>query len=405
MEINCCRICGCKNLNVVMDLGEQSLGSRFPGNGEPDPPVYPLVLVQCKGECGLVQLKHNTPPDEMYTRGYGYRSGLNNTMVTHLQGLAQDAMSKAKLEHGDVILDIGSNDCTLLKSYNLDGLVGIQKIGFDPTGSQFESFYPIEVKLANVYFSADIYNLATYKKAKIITTVSMFYDLPDPMKVVNDIKSILDPEGVWISEQSYLITMLEKRSFDTICHEHLEYYAIKQFKYMAEKAGLKIVDISFNECNGGSFRLTLAHKDSKMPEFIVRETEVTPMLPVFVKECLNLRTNMVNLLTDIRNNNKTVYVCGASTKGNTLLQFYKLGGLIKGASERNPDKWGKRTPGTNIPIVSEAEARYANPDYFLVLPWHFKQEIMEREATYLANGGQLIFPLPNVSIVSSKKKP
>ena len=421
MEINQCRICGNDDLKVIVDLGCQALSCRFPFKDEPTPLISPLVLVKCNdsnnSSCGLVQLQHNTPSDELYEHSYGYRSGLNETMVKHLTELSAECYSRIRLEEGDIIIDIGSNDCTLLHSYqNLPS--SVSRVGIDPTGKQFSSYYTNGISLIPDYFTGNLF--ATHfpeKKAKLITSICMFYDLPDPLQFMKDIKSVLHPEGIWITEQSYIISMLETNSFDTICHEHLEYYAFKQIEFMANQAGLKIVDVSLNPSNGGSFRVSLTHKDNtsitinhdninKLKEF-EKSFQLDTDIPYnkFRLAIETVRKNLCKILTDAKMTGKNIYLYGASTKGCVMLQYFDIDyKLITAAAERNPEKYGRRTAKTDIPIVSEKEMREANPDMLLVLPWHFRDSFILREQDYLNAGGQLIFPLPKFEIYTNKKK-
>lgn len=417
IEIHKCRICGNTDLIPILDLGDHVISSRFPSKEEKDPPSAPLSLVKCNDfdndNCGLLQLKHNVFPDELYLHHYGYRSGLNRTMTNHLKGLANQIETMVKLNDNDIILDIGSNDATLLKSYNHKN---VNKIGIDPTGKQFKKFYPSDIKLVCDFFNAKNFeNVFPTQKAKVITTISMFYDLPDPLGFMYDLKKILAPDGIWVTEQSYMITMLEKNSFDTICHEHLEYYAFKQIKWMADKVGLKIIDVLFNDCNGGSFRIFFSHQNNVYPintkelnNIMEKESNLAlhTLKPFteFNNRCEILKEQLVFFLKYQKETGKNIHIYGASTKGNTLLQYYNIDNtIITAAGERNPEKYGRRTPKTNIPIISEEEMRLQKPDFLLVLPWHFKEEFLEREKEYLSNGGQYIFPLPYIDIVSSQK--
>lgn len=404
-EITCCRICQNTNLLTILDLGSHSLSSRFPTADEPDPIQVPLMLVKCNNtddntHCGLLQLKHTTSSDELYMQHYGYRSGLNNTMIQHLGDLVEEIKTKVSIGPNDVVLDIGSNDCTLLKSYNIDNL---QRVGIDPTGKQFKQYYPDDVILVPTFFDQQVYNQYVTKKAKVVTSISMFYDLPSPTEFSQDIKSILADDGIWVTEQSYCVTMLENNSFDTICHEHLEYYTLKQLLYIAKVANLEIIDVTCNSCNGGSFRVTLAHpgvyKVSNNVTNMIKQEEQLDLntLYAFNKRIDKNKQELVSFLKKEKLLGKSIYLYGASTKGNTLLQYYGLDHtLITAAAERNPEKYGRRTPGTNIPIISESDMRVQNPDYLLVLPWHFKSEFLIREKEYTFNGGTIIFPLPTI---------
>lgn len=402
--VTSCRICN-SDLVDVFDLGSQVIASRFPEKDEPDPPSVPLVLCKCTGECGLVQLKHTVTPDEMYLHTYGYRSGLNESMRVHLKTIVDEMLSYVSVKTGDVVLDIGSNDSTLLSYYP----EYLMRVGIDPTGTQFKNYYPPDVHLVPDFFNKNVYekHFGT-KKVKCVTSISMFYDLPKPLEFMLDVASILDTDGVWIMEQSYMPTMLEKNSFDTICHEHLEYYTFRQIQWMCDRANLKVLDVTRNECNGGSFRVVIGHMNSiytSNVDNINKLVDYESILPEdsmksFDLRCQEQKKNMLNLLDKLKNEGKTVCLYGASTKGNTLLQYYGINSsMVICAAERNPQKYGCHTPLTNIPIVSEEEVRALKPDYMIVLPWHFKEGFLNREKEYLANGGHFIFPLPQLEII------
>lgn len=412
-RISCCRICKNPNLIQVIDLGSHCLCGRFPSKDE-IVPQYPLVLVLCDTSgCGLLQLAHTVSCDELYNHGYGYRSGINNTMIEHLQSISKEAENYFNIESTDILLDIGSNDGTLLKSYKSVA----RKIGIDPTGAEFVKYYTEDLRLICDYFTAA--NFSRYypeQKAKIITSISMFYDLEDPVEFMRDIKNILADDGIWITEQSYMPTMLEKLSFDTICHEHLEYYAFKQIKWMAAKVGLKIINVELNTINGGSFRITFTHLSSSLQpniESIISIENGETLLGLnksstytnFMSKCDFLKNSLMSFLQEQKSMGKRISIYGASTKGNTLLQYFGIDSrLIDSVAEKNGDKFGKYTPGTLIPILSEKEVRSTKPHFMLVLPWHFKDEFIIRENEYLLGGGQLIFPLPAIDIISGYKK-
>ncbi|MDO9036409.1 MAG: class I SAM-dependent methyltransferase [Methanoregula sp.] len=413
-EIQKCRICGNDQFITVIDLGNQVLSGRFPKKDDQDPPSAPLVLIKCDnskktGACGLVQLKHSVPLDQLYKCDYGYRSGINKTMSDHLNDIVNKAQNIVPLEKNDIVLDIGCNDGTLLKCYTQQNL---QRIGMDPGGEQYKKYYPDDIRLVSDFFTASNFqSVFPDKKAKIITSIAMFYDLENPMEFVENIQQILHKDGIWILEQSYLPTMLEMNSFDTICHEHLEYYSFHQIEWMLKRNHLKVIDIELNLTNGGSFKLYVAHADSGytpnatiLDKVIADEKDLKletkkPYID-FCNRVERIKIKLNTILKTEKGKGKRIFVYGASTKGNVLLQYFDIdSSLITAAAERNPEKWGSRTPGNNIPIISEDEARALKPDFFLVLPWHFKNEFVKRESEFLKNGGKFIFPLPEVEIV------
>lgn len=407
-EINKCRISGSVNLITVLDLGVQALTGVFPKNVNDPITSGPLRLVWCP-DSGLLQLQHTYDLSEMYGDNYGYRSGLNRSMVAHLQQKVKHLQRLRPVHSGDVVVDIGSNDATLLKAYDCQGL---KRVGIDPTGNKFREFYTEDIRLIPDFFSSDVYRNALQKTfAKIVTSISMFYDLESPTDFVKDIHDILDIDGIWHFEQSYMPTMLRMNAYDTVCHEHLEYYSLGVVKRLLENCDMKIIDVQMNAINGGSFAVTAARKESKLKS---NDTVINWMLGQedrmglhtprpfrqFEERVFEHRENLQRLIRDLNADGKTVMGYGASTKGNVLLQFCGLTTKdIPYIAEVNPDKFGAFTPGTNIPILSEAEVKAMKPDYMLVLPWHFRDNIIQREAEYLASGGKLIFPMPEIEIV------
>ncbi len=374
----------------------------------------PLELVRCdksvdSNSCGLVQLRHTTSPNLMYDR-YFYRSGINQTMPKNLQEIVQEAISKVELNPNDVVLDVGCNDGTLLQNYSQ---LSVQAIGFDPAKNMAEFSKKTGATIISDFFSSEefIKNFGSHK-AKIISSIAMFYDLEDPSKFVSDIAKVLDPEGVWVLELSYLPLMLSQNAFDTIVHEHLEYYHLEVLEFLFSKFHLKVVDVKLNDINGGSFRIFVQHThkiidDDSLKRIIKlrkkeKELKLETNIPFdsFIDRVNNEKNKLVSFLKNELSLGKTIHCYGASTKGNTLLQFYNLDNkFIQYIADRNPDKWGRKTIGTDISIISEEESHSLNPDYFLILPWHFITEFIEREHNFLENGGKLIVPLPQFNIV------
>jgi SAM-dependent methyltransferase len=409
-----CRVCGTTALTKVIDLGEQYLQGSFVKPGKEIPPLrkIPCTLVRCdvtrdEKACGLLQIAHSVPPEILYS-AYWYRSGTNNTMRNHLRGIVEEALDITGRKEVTAVLDIGCNDGTLLNYYP----TSYEKFGIDP------SDVAKEVKQANVvqdiFPSNKLERLIGEKKIDIVTSIAMFYDLEDPVGFARSVKQYLAWDGIWIFEMSYMPKMLEMNSYDTICHEHLEYYSLAVLEYIMKQAGLKIVKISFNDINGGSIRCIATHIENDLydrPEYqsLIHETrqkefdlELDTDKPYTrFQERINLhKEKLYNLLKRLKEEGKRIHIYGASTKGNTILQWCNIDHrIIDYAAERNPDKYGAKTLGTDIPIISEEESRAMNPDYYLVLPWHFKEEFLAREKEMVEKGTGFIFPLPEVYVV------
>jgi hypothetical protein len=407
-EIEKCRVGGSRHLISVLNLGYQALTGVFPRTSSEPVTSGPLELVWSP-ESGLLQLKHTYASSEMYGDNYGYRSGLNQSMVDHLTSKIRYLERLVPLSAGDVVLDIGSNDCTTLKAYERKD---IRRIGIDPTGRKFAEYYPEDVELVADFFSADAYKTVTSEPAKIITSIAMFYDLDAPIEFARQIEQCLADDGVWHFEQSYMPSMLRLNSYDTICHEHLEYYSLGVVEKILDAAGMKVVDVIMNNVNGGSFavtatkiRNTTRKVNHAVIEWLLEQEDrmgINTPRPYrdFEERVYRHRDDLVRLVRALVGDGKKVLGYGASTKGNVVLQFCGLTAAdIPAIAEVNPEKFGRVTPGSHIPIVSEAEARAMRPDYFLVLPWHFKDGILRREKDFLAAGGKFIFPFPEIEIV------
>jgi len=413
-----CRICGSTNLVSIISLNEQYIATFTPKHDESVPidGKFPLELIRCdssknSNNCGLVQLKHSIPTDYLYKR-YFYRSGINTTMKKNLCEIVTHAISNTKLNDSDIVLDIGCNDGTLLKNYQNKN---VKVFGFDPAENMFEFSKTSGAKIIIDFFNYNSYqkNVGNFK-AKIITSIAMFYDLEDPKKFVSDISKVLHENGVWIIELSYLPSMLNQNAFDTIVHEHLEYYHLSVLQKLFKIYDLKVVDAYLNDVNGGSIRLFVKHsknnidKNSKKRiediEKIERDMKLDTEIPYqkFLDRCMELKQKTIDFIRKEKQGGKKIFGYGASTKGNTLLQFYGITNSdLEKVADRNPDKWGRETIGTKIKIVSEEESRNENPDYFLILPWHFLDEFIQREKDFLINGGKFIVPLPEFKIISN----
>lgn len=403
-QVTSCRICGNSKLELVLDLGVQALTGVFPKSKDEPVGEGPLRLVKCVGDyehaCGLLQLEHSYDIGEMYGENYGYRSGLNASMVEHLHRKVERISGLVDLEAGDLVIDIGSNDATTLKAYTQDGL---QLVGVDPTGTKFSEYYPDHIALIPDFFSADLVRAKFGdKKAKVVTSFSMFYDLEAPMDFMEQVAGILADDGIWVFEQSYMPAMLETNSFDTVCHEHLEFYALKQIQWMAERVGLAIEDVEFNDVNGGSFSVTVRKADASQPkkpqveDILKRESDMgldtLEPFRAFEQRVEHARGEIRGFVAKAKSAGKTVAGLGASTKGNVLLQYcgFTAGDLFA-VGEVNPDKFGSFTPGTLIPIVSETELLAQDPDYLMVLPWHFRA-FFENSPKFADR--TLVYPLP-----------
>lgn len=404
-----CRICGNTRLLSVLDLGTQALTGIFPRPGQVAP-AAPLELVRCSPEgCGLLQMRHTADLSLMYGEHYGYRSSIRPFMVKHLHRKIDVLTGMVDLDRTDLVLDIGSNDATLLRGYPADGLT---RVGIDPTGEKWREYYPDDIALIPDFFSKASF-AAEYgdRKAKIVTSIAMFYDLPDPLGFMAEVRDILTDDGVWMIEMSYGAALLEIPAYDAICHEHLEYYMLSQIEWMAERVGLTLTTAEITDVNGGSLCVTLV-KDSKKHKVdaaqidrirqreAALELESTATYENFTRRVHGHRDQVRGFLDESRAAGKLTLGYGASTKGNVILQYCGISVEdLPYIGEVSAEKHGRVTPGTGIPIVSEEDAKALRPDQLLVLPWVHRGGFVEREQEFLASGGKLVFPLPSISTV------
>jgi NDP-4-keto-2,6-dideoxyhexose 3-C-methyltransferase len=407
-KIEKCRVCGNEHYFTVLDLGNQYLSGIFPKSIDFDMYRGPLKLVKCDeltGGCGHVQLEHTFDLPTMYGEEYGYRSGLNSSMVKHLKSKCEKISNFLDLKENDIVIDIAGNDGTFLGFFSPE----LKLVSIDPTSKKFSKHFQ-----EHVGYIADFFTEETFRKffgtndAKLVTSFSMFYDLEDPCQFAKEVNSVLDPEeGIWVLEQSYMPEMLRANSFDTICHEHLSYYGMRQLKYIMDQAGFKIIDFEFNDVNGGSISLVVANKDSKYEE-------ATQMLNDLLQEELDLKFNtdepwndfsfrieecrikFWELINKCKEDKLKIAALGASTKGNVTLQTWGVtADDIQVVGEVNPDKDGSFTPGTWIPIKNE-DSVIEEYDVFVILPWHFKNFFINSSKF---KGKKLLFPLPNAEII------
>ena len=390
-----CRSCQSSRIIDVLQLGNQYL-SDFIDKNDPKPLQYPLNLVLCK-DCSLVQLRETTPAQVLYTDHYGYRSGINQTMRDQLKEIVDRACERVNLEKGDIVVSIGENDGTLISNFPDD----VIKVAYEPVKKFANDLEDKADYVISDYFSAK--NYPKIKKAKIITAISMFYDLDDPNSFVQDLVSILDEKGIIVIQQNYLLKMLQQNAFDNIVHEHLEYYSLTSLEKLLNRHGLEVFDVETNDINGGSFRTYIRHMDSvKKMRYLEKQYKLDQWgtYLLFALQIKGIKNKLYNFVKQEVDKGKVVYVFGASTRGNTLLQYCGLDNkLIKKAIERNPEKWGKNIASVDIPIISEEQAEKEKFDYALFLPWFFRDELISRYKHLSDKGVKFIFPLPKMEII------
>jgi SAM-dependent methyltransferase len=403
MTIKKCRSCGSKKLSKIISLGNQYLSDFTKINKKPK--SFPLRVILCD-KCHLVQLDNNAPQKYLYTERYGYKSGINQTMQDELKEIAEKTLKIIKTKENIVTVDIGANDGTLLKYYPKN----IYRIGIEPIKKLAKECKKNANKIVNDFFTIEAFDkVVKNKKANIVTAISCFYDMEDPNKFVEDVSKIMTEDGIFVIQQNYLVGMLEQNAFDNIVHEHLEYYSLLSLSNLLSQHNMEVFDVELRDLNGGSFRTYISFKNKRKITKAVEKLRIyeeklklnkKKIYSDFAKRIEKNRDNLVKFIKQESKKGKLIYLYGASTRGNTLLQYLGLDKkLIKFAVERNPEKWGKIISSVGIPIVSEEQARKDKPDYMLVLPWFFKEEFLKREKGYLKNGGHFIFPLPKLEVI------
>ena len=397
-KIKYCLLCKNKNIKEIFSLGNLFVSNFVKKKDIKRGLKAPLKLFYCN-KCSLIQLSHIAPQEIMYKRFYWYRSGVTKTMKDGLQNIFKESLRYVKLSNRDVVLDIGANDGTLLNYYKRKKFI---TIGCEPAKNLLKPLKKNSTFQLNDFWSKKrldkILTKRNLKKPKIITAIGMFYDLEEPNKFIKDAADSLDDNGIFISQLMCLKSMIEKNDLGNICHEHIEFYSLKSIRILFEKNGLEIFKIKKNDINGGSYRIycrKFRNGSIKLPN-----ENVLSLMKGFINRVKKNKQLIINFINKINKENKKVYLYGASTKGNTVLQYYGLNSkLIPFAAERSPEKWGKYTIGTGIKIISEKMARSLKPDYFFVTPWGFIKEFIKREKKWLKNGGSFILPFPKFKLI------
>lgn len=406
--VNTCRICDTTQIDSVLDFGDMALSGVFLESGE-EVEIAPLDLGRC-ASCGLVQLRHSYAPDSLYGTSYGYESHLNGSMRDHLTRKARILEQKYLQEtESPVVVDVASNDGTLLSAYSDQ----VHAVGIDPLIKNFKDCYPTTATKIEEFFSSKHYFGVTSKPANLVTSLSVLYDIESPKSFASDISEILAPEGIWHFEQSYLPLMVDTLSYDTVCHEHLTYLRMKDIKTIVESAGLQVLDASLNSINGGSIAVTAIKtssliKPTPFVEYLIKMEEAEGYtsgiaLKEFARKAVAHKNELTQLLLSYADYGYTIVGLGASTKGNVLLQWLELSpNVISAIGDINPRKFGKECPGSQIPIISEAEiiSSATSKTIALVLPWHFREGIVRNCEELLSKDARLLFPLPRIEVVS-----
>lgn len=393
-----CRLCGHDKLDLVFSLGDQYINDFVTKDNIGKGLQAPLTIVHCSN-CDLAQLADTAPQELLYSRQYWYKSGITDTMKAELKDIVDELEEFVSLKDKDIVLDIGANDGTMLEFFPKHVLT----IGCEPANNLVEELSTRCDRVIHDFWSEEAYINATSdvnsKKAKVVSAIGMFYDLDDPVKFVSDIEKVLADDGIFVAQLMTSAPMIEKNDLGNICHEHIEFYSYKSLVYMYEKCGLEIIHVSENNVNGGSYRI-YAKKLTDKGSIDYKEKASKQDLISFKNRIDENKEKCINFLEQEKAKGKTIHVYGASTKGNVILQYFGITtDLVDFAAERSPDKYGRYTVGTWIPIISEKESREMKPDYYLVLPWAFFDEMYARETEWLSNGGKFLVPFPEFRIV------
>lgn len=405
-----CRLCNNSKLKTVLDLGLIHVSSFVDTSDIPTPKV-PIELVQCQ-LCGVFQLRHTVNSDAMYT-SYWYQSGLNPFMVEALKDVVTETLKRIDtIKSGDIIIDIGANDGTLLQQYPDIVTKLAVTVGFEPSNIGELAKDSCDIVIHDYFTANAFFNFSLNKPARIITSIAMFYDLENPHAFVEDIRQVLAKDGIWVVQLMDLVSMLKTNDFPNLCHEHLVYYTLENIINLLDQHDLEVFDAEYNAVNGSSLRVYVGHKHTHACSTVVNallkdEQDYLKSLgdPAdhFRNAIEDVKHKVIDFIVQAHKEGATIAVLGASTKGNTILQYFGLDyKTIDHAAEINPDKYGKYTVGTNIHIISQTDSLEKNPQYYLILPWGFLNTFLKKFDTYLQNGGSFIVPLPEPKIIFYK---
>lgn len=408
-----CRLCDSKDLEQVLALEPSPPANSFVSRERLDivQEKFPLDVAIC-GHCGHVQLRDVVDPRLLF-EDYVYVSGTSPVFVDHFRRYAADVVERLDIKRGDLVVDIGSNDGTLLRFFQA---AGCRVLGIDPAKAiaQAASESGIET-LAEFFTPAVAHDIRTSRgPARVITANNVFAHVDDLRGVLEGVRTLLSADGVFVFEVSYLVDVYEKTLFDTIYHEHLSYHSVRPLEKFFAANDMQLIDVVRVPSHGGSLRGFAQHAGGargvqrSVQGLIELESQLRLDHPAtfksFAARIDSLREDVRRLLTRLKGEGARIAGFGAPAKATTLLHHFQLGNdVLDFIVDDSPLKQGLFTPGQHIPVLSPAVLDERHPDYLLVLAWNFAQPIMATHSDYTSRGGQFIVPLPQLAMHGSRK--
>ena len=404
-----CRFCDAPLLHTVLDLGmsppcESYLRREQLNQMEA---FYPLLVFVCH-ECFLMQLEAYITPDDTFTE-YAYFSSYSQTWLDHARAYVELVTERFGLGHQHFVLELASNDGYLLRYFVAKG---IPVLGIEPAANTAEAAKKLSIPTLVQFFGSELAGQlrSEGKQADLIVGNNVLAQVPDLNDFVRGIAILLKPAGAATLEFPHLVKLVEENQFDTIYHEHFSYFSFITVQKIFAAHGLTIFDVEELPTHGGSLRIYARHEahssllvGPRVSEMLAREhaaglTSIT-YYSAFAEQVRAAKRDLLEFLIRAKREGKTVAGYGAPGKGNTLLNYCGIRtDLLDFTVDRNPYKQGKFLPGTHIPICPPEKIREARPDYLLILPWNFREEIIQQESYIREWGGQFVVPIPRLSV-------
>lgn len=407
-----CRCCDSYDLELVFSLKPSPIGDAYvpPEKTCLTQPSYPIDLYMCKS-CGLAQLIDVVDPNILYGE-YIYVTGSSTGLSEHFQTYADSVIERCRLKPGSLVVDVGSNDGTLLRYFQQRGM---SVLGVEPAAHIAAQATASGINSIASFFTPDLATkmVSDHGRAKLISANNVFANIDDLMSWVNAVEDLLDKDGVFVFESYYLADLVQNMVFDFLYHEHLSAFSVKPMQALFNRVGLELVVVERVSTKGGSLRYFVQRpggpliKDDSVLTMLSHEEDMglycKETFMAFAEKINGLKEQTKNFLALAKSNGKSIAGFGASITGTTLIYHFEIGEYLDYLIDDNSAKQGLLSPGLHLPVLPSSVLDERKPDYVVLLAWRFSETIISKNQAYLAGGGQFLIPVPEFNVCQTKQ--